>query len=36
MVKDRNSIVFILNGFFIGQHCFVYKGVTVTVFRFIL
>ena len=37
MVKDWNSIVFIVNGSCIGsnsQHCFVYKGVTV--FRVIL
>ena len=37
MVKDWNSIVFIVNGSCIGsnsQHCFEYKGVTV--FRVIL
>ena len=37
MVKDWNSIVFIVNSSFIGsnsQDCFVYKGVTA--FRVIL
>ena len=32
MVKDEDSIIFIVNGSCIGsnsQHCFVYKGVTV-------
>ena len=33
MVKDKDSIIFIVNGSCIGsnsQHCFVYKGVTVS------